>query len=711
MWAAFVAAVFIVGAAVVSVQAGASNASVTLKKETSGLFTLTINDPDGIQSFSLVPSGKGPYGGEITKCPRTFQNTNVLFTDPSDFTPVMPATVTDCQGNTDELEIPPPDGGATRSKRLKPPVPPPPPLSPEPTPPPATERAAEPASRPARSEAETEAAKAKISYPVSELGNCGSEAACRAYCEELAHIKACVAFAETHSLMTAAEAEQGRRFAEIGGKGPGGCTSRESCAAYCEDVSRIEECLKFAEENNFLSGDELREVRAVAKVKREGVAFPGGCTSKAACETYCQEANHIEECLSFAERSGLIPPEELAMAKKFLPLIQAGKTPGGCTRKETCEAYCQRPANMRACLAFAEEQGLIPAEELEMAKKFLPLMEKGETPGGCRSKETCEAYCGEAGHMEECISFGEKTGFISKEDAELARRNGGMGPGGCRSKAQCEIYCGDPAHVEECVSFAERSGLINAEDAEFARQAGGMGPGGCRSREECEKLCSDPAHSEECVNFSVRAGQIEPEEAAFAKTLNCRSREECIILCKQPENAEKCAALAGGSPQGSPDRGPIPDGGAGPESIRGEIQRQIQEETQRQIQGETQQKIQGETQRQIQEETERRIREETERLSPPGGIPPSDHNIPPPPTTGGPQPTSRQPYEYKADCSLFAAAPQCSFVGPVGSQNYNLCVQCFPDRAGPAPVTPPSSAAPASLSFGLLIAPFLELLR
>ena len=208
--------------------AGAAGASVTLKKDTNGLFLLTINDADGIKSFSLVPQTQGPYGGEIPKCPRTFQSANVLFTDPVDFKPFMAASITDCRGNTDELEIPPPEAGATKSKRPKPPAPPstssgqatPTPVG---TPAPAPSETAAPVSEQTRREqAATEEAKAKVNYPVAELGDCGSEAACQAYCEDLANIKACVAYAEAHGLVTAEEAAQGRKFADIGGRGPGG---------------------------------------------------------------------------------------------------------------------------------------------------------------------------------------------------------------------------------------------------------------------------------------------------------------------------------------------------------------------------------------------------------------------------------------------------------------------------------------------------------
>lgn len=262
----------------------------------------------------------------------------------------------------------------------------------------------------------------------------------------------------------------------------------------------------------------------------------------------------------FAERAGLIPPEELVIAKKMLPLIREGRTPGGCKRKEVCEDYCQKLGNMRECMAFAEANGLMPPEEMEIAKRVMPLMERGETPGGCRSKAECEAYCQEAGRMEECIAFGERAGFMTKDDAERARKSGGAGPGGCRS------------------------------------------------REECEAFCDDQANTEICVEFSVKSGQMRPDEAGPARMLNCHSREECEALCRQPENAEKCAASGppknghGGPPMGEPQFGPpggrrneppfgVPERGGpspnGPESENrhDEFKRRPPEDSQKQFRG------------------------------------------------------------------------------------------------------------------------------
>src|SRR3989344_5521531 len=52
------------------------------------------------------------------------------------------------------------------------------------------------------------AQESTVTFPVPELGNCTSKSKCRAYCDDLAHVKECVAFAESHGLMSAGEAQQ-----------------------------------------------------------------------------------------------------------------------------------------------------------------------------------------------------------------------------------------------------------------------------------------------------------------------------------------------------------------------------------------------------------------------------------------------------------------------------------------------------------------------
>ena len=43
---------------------------------------------------------------------------------------------------------------------------------------------------------------------------------------------------------------------------------------------------------------------------------------------------------------------------------------GGCTSKEACHTYCEDPANTQACITFAEKNNLMSTEEAKMARKI-----------------------------------------------------------------------------------------------------------------------------------------------------------------------------------------------------------------------------------------------------------------------------------------------------------------------------------------------------
>src|SRR3989344_779949 len=107
--AVIVAVSLFLGLVLTQVEAATNDSSISLKKDVgTGLFTLTIKDPDGVQEFSLSPVGKSSYGGGLGGCKQTFSSNNVSFADLTDFKPVMSAYVVDCNNNKTELEIPPP---------------------------------------------------------------------------------------------------------------------------------------------------------------------------------------------------------------------------------------------------------------------------------------------------------------------------------------------------------------------------------------------------------------------------------------------------------------------------------------------------------------------------------------------------------------------------------------------------------------------------
>tara|TARA_Y100000034_G_scaffold117927_1_gene158037 strand:+ start:1084 stop:2592 length:1509 start_codon:yes stop_codon:yes gene_type:complete len=258
-----------------------------------------------------------------------------------------------------------------------------------------------------------------ITYPIAELDNCGSESECLAYCDEPGNLGQCLDFAEAHSLMTPGEIEHARVFQSIGAIGPGGCTGQEECEIYCDDIAHIDECIAFGEEHGLIPPGELEEAKKVAEALQAGATLPGGCSSKDECEVYCEDPGHIDECIAFAEAAGFMHPDELEEAKKFADLMKEGDTPGGCRGKEECEAYCDSDRHFEECILFAEKAGVIPPEELEMIKKT-----GGRGPGGCRGRDECDAFCNNTANQEACFAFAQEHGLLS--DKDLARSREGI---------------------------------------------------------------------------------------------------------------------------------------------------------------------------------------------------------------------------------------------------------------------------------------------
>ncbi|MEK7479163.1 MAG: hypothetical protein AAB634_01355, partial [Patescibacteria group bacterium] len=193
---------------------------------------------------------------------------------------------------------------------------------------------------------------------------------------------------------------------------------------------------------------------------------------------------------------------------------------GGCANETSCKAYCDNPSNLSSCLAFAEKHSLMSKKELDVAKKFV---QSGGGPGGCRTREECFRYCDDVANIDECISYGKRTGIMEPEElkeAEQVRaalKKGAKLPGGCSGKASCDAYCNDPAHMEECITFAEQAGFMDAEELQESRKVlsamkNGVEPPPCRGKKECDEYCTNPEHIEACFTFAKAAGLLEGEE-------------------------------------------------------------------------------------------------------------------------------------------------------------------------------------------------------
>lgn len=250
----------------------------------------------------------------------------------------------------------------------------------------------------------------------------------------------------------------------------GSCKDKVDCAKFCGVPANMTACVNYAEKNNLLSGEDLRISKEVVNRIANGMT-PGSCKSEEECAKYCSgNVEHIKECVSFADELKIIPEKELTEAKKILNALENGATmPGGCKTKNECENYCAVASHIDECLSFAEASDILPKDELDQAKKVASFLKEGKTPGKCQNKNECEKYCSDSANFNECISFAEEAGFVSKEDADIARKAGGVGPGGCKSKDECEAYCNKQENADACAQFAIDKGLVSEEDQKLIK--------------------------------------------------------------------------------------------------------------------------------------------------------------------------------------------------------------------------------------------------
>lgn len=277
-----------------------------------------------------------------------------------------------------------------------------------------------------------------VTFPIPELGNCSGRQECHAYCQQPDHEQACVEFAQKHGLISQQQAQQEQKVIQAAqGGGPGGCADQQSCAAYCNDISHMQECAQFAQQHQLMSQSDRQDLSRFQKALESGVQLPGNCQTLDACENYCSQAPHINECVAFGEKSGMIPAKDISQMQKMAQLMGSGQTPGGCQSKQDCEAYCKQPGHSAECVAFGEKMGLLSPQQAQTLQKT-----GGKGPGGCDSNESCQAYCNQPEHQQECFAFAKENNLIPQDQLQQIQ------------KAQAQVrdqFSNMPAAVKDCL--------------------------------------------------------------------------------------------------------------------------------------------------------------------------------------------------------------------------------------------------------------------
>lgn len=360
-------------------------------------------------------------------------------------------------------------------------------------------------------------------YPIGELGNCKDKNDCMNFCNDSANMSACISYGENNGLITSEEAKLSKKVVEKIKKGemPGNCKTKEQCSNYCQgNVKNLEECLSLADDIGF-SDNNINEGKKILKALKEGAQMPGDCKTKDECENYCSDVKNIDQCLNFAEKAQLMSSADLAEAKKVIPFLKSG-----------------------------------------------------ETPGGCKTKETCNSYCAEASHYEQCITFAEKAGFISSDEAKMARVSGGSGPGGCKSSEECQKYCQDPSHLDECIKTGVKAGMIKEEDVQKIMEGGKAIKDGLAKIPEGART-----FAESCLNEvfggkleSVLSGIVQITKEQGDKIESCFTEAiNDFIKSQMPSSSGSSGGVPSNIPSGMPSNIPsnIPNQGAMPGGLQG----------------------------------------------------------------------------------------------------------------------------------------------
>ncbi len=358
--------------------------------------------------------------------------------------------------------------------------------------------------------------KYNIIFPVAELNNCGSIAQCGAYCRKDGNLPACMKFVNTHQLTK--EDVLSFNISQLGN-----CQIGSDCRNFCNRPENITQCMDFADKYGLLSPSNIEISRAfIAAIASGGT--PGSCRTLEECDHYCDDSNHTNECLDYVGKKKLVAEEELSATRKVVEGLRKGiDTPGQCYGITACDDYCADAAHVSECTAYAKKVGFYPTEiQADGAGKFIALAAQGATPGGCKSKEACDAYCAIAAHGVECTDFAVSAGLLSKDEADAVKKYGGTGPGNCKSKDECSAFCNQTSNQNVCLQYAKDHNI----PVQFS------GPGGCSSVDSCTAYCK--AHPDDtCKQYAT----------SFKGPGGCSDQASCTAYCQQHTDDPECQKM------------------------------------------------------------------------------------------------------------------------------------------------------------------------
>jgi len=365
---------------------------------------------------------------------------------------------------------------------------------------------------------------ASSNYPIRDLGNCRDQKECKLYCDIPANTPACWSWGKY-----VMKAQQVLGETTINITYPiadlGNCSSAQECFLYCAQPKNQAACILYAKNNGLVKEDEGKTEDNINEQQNEQQLVESaktelGCNSKITCMAFCNDPANIDKCRAFAKKHGLEkehvgpPPEIMEKAKSML----------GCDSQESCLSFCQKEENRERCFAFAKENKLIDENEVkraeEMRENKKQMLEAAKTELGCDSFESCGKICSDPANREKCMNIGRKFGMV-KEEVKPMSSNNMQKP--CTSETECKKYC--ESHPSECPGFnqhqeqfsrksQEKMQELRPAEAKPIQEGEFLGPTGCRTEDECRAYCRK--HPKACPGFPT--SQTKPIDSPIIQT-------------------------------------------------------------------------------------------------------------------------------------------------------------------------------------------------
>lgn len=175
------------------------------------------------------------------------------------------------------------------------------------------------------------AKKYNLSFPITELGNCGSLPACKSFCADPNNQSACLAFAKEKGFYKDQSSDPKGAIVLRAALTELGCNSADACRMLCQKPENQDKCQRFAQLHHLVTSTQNSTLTLAKQTL--------GCTSIDECRSFCQNPGNQQRCSDFAKQAGL---------KGGLHLIG----PGGCSTEGSCRQYCRTHA--QECGSFSQ---------------------------------------------------------------------------------------------------------------------------------------------------------------------------------------------------------------------------------------------------------------------------------------------------------------------------------------------------------------------